>query len=430
MQALKCDSDLDEEMVTSPTSPVTYRPSPCELLCNAKIEINRKYLKSIGLEKAASKLKRHTSPSQKENKTAGKKSSLGNVEDAAVTPTRKTRPERKCASTETAMVKKKRMMAKQRHERKKLRATARAAAKEDNNAKLDEELEKLARELEEPDIGVNCQKELMTLMVDKTDDNSAIEKKLTMEEEESSAIGTTPSSASDELSSSSLSSFRLSKDDDDEEDRKMPAKPSPKLAANKATDTTSDGKNSPSLFPKKLGVVVTDEKKKKDKVESSSSSCGAILIGSNNDSYSVRMGQSAASTAEDSPLCKPEPLIVTTNVHNDLIPRLQDGTQLIGLKAIPFNSFIFQDDDLEEMLLLVFPTVPSESATTATPTITSEHKKKLQELLLKLKSEVTTVVSNEIKSMIVRKVQQLKMSIDGEEGHRLVINWLEILDNW
>ncbi|KAL7569460.1 hypothetical protein ACA910_009643 [Epithemia clementina (nom. ined.)] len=178
----------------------------------------------------------------------------------------------------------------------------------------------------------------------------------------------------------------------------MPAKPSTKLAANKAADTTSDGKNSPSLFPKKLGVVNTDEKKKKDKVESSSSSCGAISIGSNNDSYSVRMGPSAASTAEDGPLHKPEPLIVTTNVHNNLIP---DGTRLIGLKAIPFNSSTFQDDDLEEMLLLVFSTVPSESATTATPAITSEHKKKLQESLLKLNSEVTNVVSDEIKSMIV-----------------------------
>ncbi|KAL7580532.1 hypothetical protein ACA910_003660 [Epithemia clementina (nom. ined.)] len=98
--------------------------------------------------------------------------------------------------------------------------------------------------------------------------------------------------------------------------------------------------------------------------------------------------------------------------------------------AIPFDSSTFQDDDLEEMLLLVFPTVPSESATTATLTITSEHKKKLQESLLKLKSEATTVVSDEIKSMIVRKAQQLKMSIDVEEGHRLVTNWLEILDNW
>ncbi|KAL7556689.1 hypothetical protein ACA910_009656 [Epithemia clementina (nom. ined.)] len=250
-----------------------------------------------------------------------------------------------------------------------------------------------------------------------------------MEEEESSAIGTTPSSASDESSSSSSSSFRLSSDDNDKEDCRMPAKPSPKLAANKATDTTSDGKNSPSLIPKKLGVVVTDEKKKKDKVESSSLSCGAISIGSNNDSYSVRMEPSAATTAEDGPLRKPEPLIVT-NVHDDLIPRLQDGTRLIGLKAIPFNSSTFQDDDLEEMLLLVFPTVPSESTTTATPTITLEHKKKLQESLLKLKSEVTTVVSDEIKSMIVRKAQQLKMSIDREEGHRLVTNWLEILDNW
>ncbi|KAL7566585.1 hypothetical protein ACA910_000648 [Epithemia clementina (nom. ined.)] len=235
MQDLERDSGSDVEVVTSPTSPVTYRPSPYELLRNAKIEINRKYLESIRLEKAASELK---NPSQKENKTAGKKSSLGNVEDAEVTPTSKTWPKQKCASTETAMVKKKRMMAKQRHERKKLRATARAAAKEDNNAKLDEKLEKLARELEEPNIGVNRKKELMTLMVDKTVDNAAIKKKLTMEEEESSAIGTTPSSASDELSSSSSSSFRLSRDDDEQEDRKMPAKPSPKLAANKATDTT------------------------------------------------------------------------------------------------------------------------------------------------------------------------------------------------
>ncbi|KAL7565922.1 hypothetical protein ACA910_021505 [Epithemia clementina (nom. ined.)] len=142
------------------------------------------------------------------------------------------------------------------------------------------------------------------------------------------------------------------------------------------------------------------------------------------------MGPSAASTAEDGPLLKPEPLIITTNVHTNLIPRLQDGTWLIGLKAIPFNSSTFQDDDLEEMLLLILPTVPSKSTTTAPPTFTSEHKKKLQESLLKLKSEVTTVVSDEIKSMIVRKAQQLKMSIDGEEGPRLVTNWLEILDNW
>ncbi|KAL7559708.1 hypothetical protein ACA910_017610 [Epithemia clementina (nom. ined.)] len=145
------------------------------------------------------------------------------------------------------------------------------------------------------------------------------------------------------------------------------------------------------------------------------------------------MGPSAASTAEDGPLCRPEPLIVTTNVHDDLIPRLQDGTRLIGFKAIPFNSSTFQDDDLEEMLLLVFPTVPLDLRKVLLRLlllITSEHKKKLQELLLKLKSEVTMVVSDEIKSMIVRKAQQLKMSIDGEEGHRLVTNWLEILDNW
>ncbi|KAL7568457.1 hypothetical protein ACA910_012169 [Epithemia clementina (nom. ined.)] len=91
------------------------------------------------------------------------------------------------------MVKKKWMLAKQRHERKKLQVTARAAAKEDNNAKLDQELEKLARELEEPNIGVNHQKELMTLMVDKTVNNTAIKEKVMMEEESSSAIGTTPS---------------------------------------------------------------------------------------------------------------------------------------------------------------------------------------------------------------------------------------------
>ncbi|KAL7580360.1 hypothetical protein ACA910_004388 [Epithemia clementina (nom. ined.)] len=168
-------------------------------------------------------------------------------------------------------------------------------------------------------------------------DNAAIKKKLTMEEEESSAIGTTPLSASYESSSSSSSSFRLSSDDDDEEDCKMPANPSPKLATNKATDTTSDGKNSPSSFPKKLGVVVTNEKKKKDTVESLSSSCGAISIGSNNDSYSVRMGPSAASAAEDGPLRKSEPLIVTTNDHDDLIPRLQDGTWSHWLKGHPIQ---------------------------------------------------------------------------------------------
>ncbi|KAL7565867.1 hypothetical protein ACA910_007425 [Epithemia clementina (nom. ined.)] len=101
-----------------------------------------------------------------------------------------------------------------------------------------------------------------------------------------------------------------------------------------------------------------------------------------------------------------------------------------GSNAIPVNLSTYKDDDLEEMLTLDLPTVPSERATTATPTITLEHKKKLQELLLKLKLEVTTVVSDEIKSMIVQKAQQLKMSIDREEDHRLVTNWLEILDNW
>ncbi|KAL7563602.1 hypothetical protein ACA910_004504 [Epithemia clementina (nom. ined.)] len=119
MQDLERDKNLDEEMVTSPTSPVTYTPSLYELLCDAKIEINRKYLKSIGLEKAASELKKQASSSKKENITAGKKSSLGNAEDAAVTPPRKTRPQQKCASTEAALVKMKGMMAKQRHERKK-----------------------------------------------------------------------------------------------------------------------------------------------------------------------------------------------------------------------------------------------------------------------------------------------------------------------
>ncbi|KAL7559408.1 hypothetical protein ACA910_008028 [Epithemia clementina (nom. ined.)] len=89
MQALERDNDSDEEMVTSPTSPVTYTPSPYELLRDAKIEINRKYLESIGLEKAASELKKRPLPSKKEKKTSGKKSSSGNVEDAAVTPSQK-----------------------------------------------------------------------------------------------------------------------------------------------------------------------------------------------------------------------------------------------------------------------------------------------------------------------------------------------------
>ncbi|KAL7581177.1 hypothetical protein ACA910_005966 [Epithemia clementina (nom. ined.)] len=146
MQALECDNDSDKEMVTSPTSPVTYTPSLYELLCDAKIEINRKYLESIRLEKAALELKKQALPSKEENKTAGKKSSLENVADAAVMPPRKTRPKQKFAITETAMVKKKRMMAKQGHEMKELWATSRTAAKEDNNAKLDQELKKLVRE--------------------------------------------------------------------------------------------------------------------------------------------------------------------------------------------------------------------------------------------------------------------------------------------
>ncbi|KAL7573231.1 hypothetical protein ACA910_021773 [Epithemia clementina (nom. ined.)] len=113
MQALERDNDLDKWMITSPTSPVTYTPSPYKLLSDAKIEINRKYLESIGLEKAALELKKQPLPSKKDKKTSSKKSSLGNVEDAAVMPPRKTWPKQKCASTETAMVKKKRMMAKQ-----------------------------------------------------------------------------------------------------------------------------------------------------------------------------------------------------------------------------------------------------------------------------------------------------------------------------
>ncbi|KAL7573234.1 hypothetical protein ACA910_021776 [Epithemia clementina (nom. ined.)] len=60
-----------------------------KLLCDAKIEINRKYLESIGLEKAASELKKQALPSKKDKKTSGKKSSLGNVEDAAVMPPRR-----------------------------------------------------------------------------------------------------------------------------------------------------------------------------------------------------------------------------------------------------------------------------------------------------------------------------------------------------
>ncbi|KAL7562775.1 hypothetical protein ACA910_014379 [Epithemia clementina (nom. ined.)] len=66
MQALERDSDSDEEMVTSPTSPVTYRPSLYDLLRNGKIKVNRKYLEYIGLEKAASELKKQASPSQKD----------------------------------------------------------------------------------------------------------------------------------------------------------------------------------------------------------------------------------------------------------------------------------------------------------------------------------------------------------------------------
>ncbi|KAL7571227.1 hypothetical protein ACA910_008885 [Epithemia clementina (nom. ined.)] len=113
MQPLEHDNDSDEAMVTSPTSPVTYTPSLYKLLRDAKIKINCKYLESIGLEKAALELKKRPLPSKKENKTLGKKSSLGNVEDAGVTPPRKNWPKQKCASTETAMVKKKRMMTKQ-----------------------------------------------------------------------------------------------------------------------------------------------------------------------------------------------------------------------------------------------------------------------------------------------------------------------------
>ncbi|KAL7572240.1 hypothetical protein ACA910_011768 [Epithemia clementina (nom. ined.)] len=89
MQALERDNDSDEEMVTSPTSPVTYTPSPYELLCDAKIEVNRKYLESISLEKAASELKKQPLPRKKKKKTLGKKSSMGNEEDAAVTPSQK-----------------------------------------------------------------------------------------------------------------------------------------------------------------------------------------------------------------------------------------------------------------------------------------------------------------------------------------------------
>ncbi|KAL7569717.1 hypothetical protein ACA910_018579 [Epithemia clementina (nom. ined.)] len=66
MQYLGCGEELDEELVTSP---VTYTPSPCKLLRDAKIEINRKYLESTGLKKAASELKKQTLPSKKESKT-------------------------------------------------------------------------------------------------------------------------------------------------------------------------------------------------------------------------------------------------------------------------------------------------------------------------------------------------------------------------
>ncbi|KAL7571074.1 hypothetical protein ACA910_003787 [Epithemia clementina (nom. ined.)] len=92
MQALERDNDLDEEMVTSPTSPVTYTPPLYKLLCDTNIEINRKYLETIGLKKAALEMKKRPLPSKKEKKKMGKKSSLGNVEDATVMPPRKTRP--------------------------------------------------------------------------------------------------------------------------------------------------------------------------------------------------------------------------------------------------------------------------------------------------------------------------------------------------
>ncbi|KAL7558842.1 hypothetical protein ACA910_010092 [Epithemia clementina (nom. ined.)] len=113
------------------------------MLCDAKIEINRKYLESIGLEKAALELKKQALPSKKEVKQRAR---MGNAEDAAVTLPKNTRSKQKCASAETTMAKKKRIMAKQRNKRKKLRAMACAAAKEDNNTKLDQELKKLAQE--------------------------------------------------------------------------------------------------------------------------------------------------------------------------------------------------------------------------------------------------------------------------------------------
>ncbi|KAL7578963.1 hypothetical protein ACA910_006928 [Epithemia clementina (nom. ined.)] len=104
MQALEHNNDLDEEMVTSPTSPVTYTPSLYKLLHDAMIKINRKFLESISLEKVASELKKQGSPSKKEINSLGKKSSLCNLEDAVVTPPRKTWPKQKCSSRETAMM--------------------------------------------------------------------------------------------------------------------------------------------------------------------------------------------------------------------------------------------------------------------------------------------------------------------------------------
>ncbi|KAL7568959.1 hypothetical protein ACA910_021255 [Epithemia clementina (nom. ined.)] len=66
MQALERNEESDDDMLV--TSPVIYTPSPDELLCDAKIEINRKYLESIGLEKAALKLKKQALPRKKEEK--------------------------------------------------------------------------------------------------------------------------------------------------------------------------------------------------------------------------------------------------------------------------------------------------------------------------------------------------------------------------
>ncbi|KAL7575147.1 hypothetical protein ACA910_018640 [Epithemia clementina (nom. ined.)] len=100
MPTSKRHNKSGEEMVTSP---VTYMTSLYKLLHDAKITINRKYLESLGLEKAAQDLKKQVKQNRKENQTAGKKSMVNNVpagslvnsEDTAVMPPKHTKAKAK-----------------------------------------------------------------------------------------------------------------------------------------------------------------------------------------------------------------------------------------------------------------------------------------------------------------------------------------------